>query len=96
MPGAWEIHEKILGDEDTQFFSYLLTDGRGPAEQGMPHEETLARAEKQFQMAPDGAPDTGKLAFFPKQVKLFADGAIISQLMQMKDPYLDRDGNPNP
>ena len=27
--------------------------------------------------------------FFPKQIKLFADGAIISQLMQMKDGYLD-------
>ena len=27
--------------------------------------------------------------FFPRQIKLFADGAIISQLMQMKDGYLD-------
>ncbi|MCK7475912.1 MAG: amidohydrolase family protein [Rhodopseudomonas palustris] len=27
--------------------------------------------------------------FFDKQIKLFADGAIISQLMQMKDGYLD-------
>ena len=27
--------------------------------------------------------------FFPSQIKLFADGAIISQLMQMKDGYLD-------
>jgi predicted amidohydrolase YtcJ len=96
VPGAWEMYEQILGDEDTPFFSYFLTDGRGPAEQGMAHDETLARAEKQFQMAPDGVPGTGKLAFFPKQVKLFADGAIISQLMQMKDLYLDRDGNPNP
>lgn len=96
VPGAWEIYQEILGDDDTPFFSYFLTDGRGPAEQGMAHDETLARAEKQFQMAPDGVPGTGKLAFFPKQVKLFADGAIISQLMQMKDPYLDRDGNPNP
>ncbi|WP_395153201.1 amidohydrolase family protein [Ilumatobacter sp.] len=96
VPGAWEMYQQILGDDDTPFFSYFLTDGRGPAEQLMPHDETLARAEKQFQMAPDGAPGTGKLAFYPKQVKLFADGAIISQLMQMKDPYLDREGNPNP
>jgi len=96
VPGAWEMYQQILGDDDTPFFSYFLTDGRGPAEQLMPHDETLARAEKQFQMAPDGTPGTGKLAFYPKQVKLFADGAIISQLMQMKDPYLDREGNPNP
>jgi hypothetical protein len=27
--------------------------------------------------------------FFDKQIKFFADGAIISQLMQMKDGYLD-------
>jgi predicted amidohydrolase YtcJ len=31
----------------------------------------------------------GKVAFFPKQIKLFVDGAIISQLMQMKDGYTD-------
>ena len=33
---------------------------------------------------------------FDGHVKLFADGAIISQPMQMADPYLDRAGNPNP
>ena len=31
----------------------------------------------------------GKVRFLPRQVKLFADGAIISQLMQMRDGYLD-------
>ena len=91
VPGAWELYEQILGDVDTPFASYFLTDGRGPAEDGMSHEDTLARAQRQFDMAPDG-----KLSFFDKQVKLFADGAIISQLMQMKDPYLDRAGDPNP
>ncbi|MFT5608060.1 MAG: putative amidohydrolase YtcJ [Pseudoalteromonas tetraodonis] len=34
-------------------------------------------------------PQTGKARFFDKQVKLLMDGAIISQLMQMKDGYLD-------
>jgi len=62
----------------------------------MAHDTTLARAEREYAMAPDGPDHTDRLAFFPKQVKLFADGAIISQLMQMRDPYLDRDGNPNP
>ncbi|MFT5037682.1 MAG: putative amidohydrolase YtcJ [Flavobacteriaceae bacterium] len=33
--------------------------------------------------------NTSNLQFLPKQVKLFADGAIYSQLMQMKDGYLD-------
>ncbi len=91
VPGAWELYQAILGDESTPFASYFITDGRGPAESDMSHEATLQRAQRQFDMAPKG-----KLSFFDKQVKLFADGAIISQLMQMKDPYLDRDGNPNP
>jgi predicted amidohydrolase YtcJ len=33
--------------------------------------------------------NTSNITFLPKQVKLFADGAIYSQLMQMKDGYTD-------
>ncbi|MDG0969831.1 MAG: amidohydrolase family protein [Porticoccaceae bacterium] len=33
--------------------------------------------------------NTNNLKFLPNQVKLFADGAIYSQLMQMKDDYTD-------
>ncbi len=33
--------------------------------------------------------DTQALKYLPKQVKLLADGAIYSQLMQMRDGYLD-------
>ena len=33
--------------------------------------------------------NTSNIQFLPKQVKLFADGAIYSQLMQMKDGYID-------
>ncbi|MFK8025804.1 MAG: amidohydrolase [Ilumatobacter sp.] len=91
VPGAWELYEHVLGDIDTPFASYFITDGRGPAEQGMSHEDSLARAQRQYDMAP-----SGKLSFFDQQVKLFADGAILSQLMQMNEPYLDRAGNPNP
>ncbi|WP_394933829.1 amidohydrolase [uncultured Ilumatobacter sp.] len=96
VPGAWELYQEILGADDTPFFSYFLTDGRGPAEQRMDHESTLARAAREYAMAPDCSDRTDRIAFFPRQVKLFADGAIISQLMQMRDPYLDRDGNPDP
>jgi len=91
VPGAWELYEYVLGADDTPFASYFITDGRGPAESAMSHADTLARAQREFEMAP-----TGKLSFFDAQVKLFADGAIISQLMQMREPYLDRDGLPNP
>ncbi len=95
-PGAWDLYREILGHDDTPFFSYFLTDGRGPAELGMSHDDTLARAVRQYEMAPDASSAASRLAFFPEQAKLFADGAIISQLMQMRDPYLDRDGAPNP
>ncbi|MGH1370775.1 MAG: amidohydrolase [Cellvibrionaceae bacterium] len=33
--------------------------------------------------------NTDKVSFLPKQVKLFADGAAYSQLMQMSEGYLD-------
>lgn len=33
--------------------------------------------------------NTANIKFLPKQVKLFSDGAIYSQLMQMKDGYTD-------
>jgi predicted amidohydrolase YtcJ len=89
--GAWAIYEEILGADDTPFYSFFLPDGRGPAELGMSHEDSLAQAESLVAKAPEG-----KLSFFPRQVKLFADGAILSQLMQMRDPYLDRNGDPNP
>lgn len=91
VPGAWQLYEQILAAPDTPFYSFFLTDGRGPAEAGLSPAEALARAEREYQMAP-----AGKLSFFDKQVKLFADGAIISQLMQMNEPYLDRAGEPNP
>ena len=44
---------------------------------------------------PGGAGVGGKVRLLPKQVKLFADGAIISQLMQMRSPYLDDGGHPD-
>ena len=31
-----------------------------------------------------------------RHVKLFCDGAIVSQLMQMAEPYLDENGEPDP
>lgn len=91
VKGAWKLYQEILGRDDTPFYSYFLTDGRRPAEDGLSPEDTFARAEADLARAP-----SGKLSFFPKQVKLFADGAIISQLMQMRDPYLDANGDPNP
>ena len=82
----WALYEQILGAPDTPFYSTFLADGRG-----IPDRVGLAKAldatEEQIAVSPEGPGK--KLMFFPKQIKLFADGAIISQLMQMKDGYTD-------
>jgi len=89
--GAWELYQATLGRDDVPLDSTFVIDARGPATAGIPVTEALNRAEKII-----GRSLEGKVSFLPKQVKLFADGAIISQLMQMKEPYLDAAGNPNP
>jgi len=84
-PPMWKLYHQILGAEDVPFYSFFLADGRGIVDQyGL--ERALAETEKVIALAPPGS---GKIQFFDKQIKLFADGAIISQLMQMKDGYLD-------
>ena len=65
---------------------YLIPSGtqlysmKGGNQEAMAFIETLATAEDL---------NSQNVRFLPKQVKLFADGAIYSQLMQMKDGYTD-------
>ncbi|MEW6997432.1 amidohydrolase [Colwelliaceae bacterium BS250] len=65
---------------------YLIPSGtqlygmKGGNDEAMSFMETLATGEEY---------NTANVHFLPKQVKLFADGAIYSQLMQMKDDYTD-------
>jgi len=85
-PDMWLLYEEILGAPETPMYATFLADGRG-----IPDRVGLARAleatEEQIAVSPAGRGK--KLMFFEKQIKLFADGAIVSQLMQMKDGYLD-------
>ncbi len=83
-PDIWKLYQQILGSDATPFYSYFVVDARTQADSGLGLAESLAATEKQVAVAPQG-----KVSFFPKQIKLFADGAIISQLMQMKDGYTD-------
>jgi predicted amidohydrolase YtcJ len=83
-PDIWKLYLQILGAEDTPFYSYFVVDARTQADSGLGLAESLAATEKEIALAPEG-----KVSFFSKQIKLFADGAIISQLMQMKDGYTD-------
>ena len=87
----WDLYQEILGADDVPMMSTFMVDGRTQAAKGIDPSDAVADAEQQVARAPEG-----KVSMLPRQVKLFADGAIISQLMQMRDPYLDREGNPNP
>lgn len=85
-PDMWKLYEQVLGAPDTPMYSTFIADGRSiPDRVGL--DKALDATEAQIAVAPEGAGK--KLMFFPKQVKLFADGAIISQLMQMRDGYID-------
>ncbi|MBO6556598.1 MAG: amidohydrolase [Pseudomonadales bacterium] len=65
---------------------YLIPSGTQLYSMKGGNSEALAFIET---LATNPAYNTPNLHFLPKQVKLFADGAIYSQLMQMKDGYTD-------
>jgi predicted amidohydrolase YtcJ len=75
--------EKNLGG-DVGFRTYLIPDGRGLYEQNKNELNGLIPATEAYLSW--GA---GNVAWLPKQVKLFCDGAIFSLLMQVEEPYLD-------
>ncbi|GGZ68357.1 amidohydrolase family protein [Algibacter mikhailovii] len=88
-PGAFvneeaaAIYREVLGSPETPMYSYFIYEGNtNYTKYG---DETLEHLDEMYSLFPD----SGKLTFFRKQVKFLADGAIISQLMQMKDGYLD-------
>ncbi len=87
----WHLYQEILGAEDVPFTSTFLVDGRTQCVRGIDPSAVVDDANEQIARAP-----SGKVSMVPGQVKLFADGAIISQLMQMRDGYLDADGGPDP
>jgi predicted amidohydrolase YtcJ len=87
----WNLYLEILGAEATPMYSTFLVDARSQATSGMDPADAVADAEAQIARSPGG-----KVSLVAKQVKLFADGAIISQLMQMRDGYLAADGSIDP
>ncbi len=96
-PGiAWavepfDLYQEILGADDVPFRTSFLVDGRTQAVRSVEPDAVVDDALEQIARAP-----AGKVSLLSGQVKMFADGAIISQLMQMRDPYLDASGEPDP
>jgi len=77
------LANEIIGGEDAPFRFYYIADGKTMAQL---HSETGDIIEKTEEFLTWGTPTS---YFLPKQVKLFADGAVFSQLMQMREGYLD-------
>jgi hypothetical protein len=61
---------------------YYIVDGKSITG-AFPDEQVAAESEKLLTWG------SGMTAYLPKQVKLFADGAIFSQAMQLRSPYTD-------
>ena len=76
----------VFSDDDTPFRFYFIPDGKTMAQTYITKDGVGPIIEKTEELLDWGE---GKTAFLPKQVKLLADGAIFSQLMKMKDGYLD-------
>lgn len=81
-PARLEMQNEVLGDAETPFRMYYIADGRSPVA-STAEDQVIAETEKLYPTA------KGSSEFIPQQVKLFADGAMFSQLMQMSEGYLD-------
>ncbi len=87
-PGGWvnqslqEMQNRVFAPADTPFHMDYIVDGKTMASEYL-DGELIAETEKIMEWG------EGMSRFLPKQVKLFVDGAMYSQLMQMKQGYLD-------
>lgn len=78
-----EAQNAVLGGEDVPFRTYYMADGKSLSALYREKGTMIAETEALLGWG------RGRTAFLPKQVKLFADGAIYSQLMQVSEPYTD-------
>lgn len=86
---SFELELSLLKDEmagNPPYDVYLIPSGTQLYGMKGGNREAMAFIEG---LATNSAYNTQNVHFLPKQVKLFADGAIYSQLMQMKDGYTD-------
>jgi predicted amidohydrolase YtcJ len=77
-----DAQNAVLSDADSPFRFYFIIDGKSITGK-FEDNEVIEQSEKMLDWG------QGMTAFLPKQVKLFADGAIFSQAMQVRDGYSD-------
>ena len=83
-PDILQVYQLVLGAESTPMSTYLIPEARS-----LVLEHGLGGVVAASKEVAQRLPKNGKVSFFDDHIKLFLDGAIISQLMQMKDGYLD-------
>ncbi len=83
-PALFSLYLKVLGASDVPMYSFFIADGKTGYEKG-----GSTGAIQAAEGAVATIPTTGKVRRLPDEIKLYADGAIISLLMQMKDGYTD-------
>jgi len=76
-----DAQNAVLSAPDNPFRYYYIPDGRA-IYTAFP-DTTLAETEKTLSWG------QGMTSIMPKKVKLFADGAVYSQFMQLREPYTD-------
>jgi len=77
-----DVQNAVLSDPSSPFRFYFIVDGKSITG-AVPDEKVAEESEKLLTWG------QGMTAYLPKQVKLFADGAIFSQAMQVKAGYTD-------
>lgn len=77
-----EAQNQVLGSADCPFRMFYMPDGKSLAQAHI-DGDLIGQTQALLSWG------AGRTAFLPGQVKLFADGAIYSQLMQMTVPYTD-------
>jgi predicted amidohydrolase YtcJ len=77
-----QAQNAVLSDSSTPFRFYFIADGKSITA-AQPDDKVVPETEKLLSWG------DGHTAYLPKQVKLFADGAIFSQAMQVREPYTD-------
>jgi predicted amidohydrolase YtcJ len=77
-----DVQNAVMSDSASPFRFYFIVDGKSITA-AYPDDKVVEESEKHLTWG------QGMTAYLPRQVKLFADGAIFSQLMQVKGGYKD-------
>ena len=80
----FEFASRVLKSSAAQFSTYCVPSSRIYGKMTGSHKDAVHEIKRKAKSFSDG-----KVTMFGDHVKVFADGAFFSQLMQMKDGYTD-------